>query len=110
RRQPDAPVDQLGGPAAQHEADAEGLRLVREPSARRLVRQFVAPLEKKAAVETKRQAGDFVEEREQEDVAEDRRTGLPGHRSDAAGYPFGSVPERRTPSGPDQAAKQQGAP
>src|SRR6185295_15601534 len=74
------------------------------------VRQVVAALEEEAAVETEGQRSDFVQDRQQDDDAEDDRAGLPGGRDEAGGEGGGGVPERDVPSAHEQAGQQEHAP
>ncbi len=72
RRLPNQPVDGADSGPAQYQADGQRLRLIAHPGSRRLRRERVAALEKVAAVETEGQAAEFVDQREEDDVTDDR--------------------------------------
>ncbi len=105
-REPDEPVDDRRGAAAEHQPDREPLGLVPQPAAQPFVRKAVPSLDQKSAVEADRQAADLVQEGDQHDVDGDGA-------EDAAARPPGPggrrVPEpQRQPAGQQPAEQQHG--
>src|SRR5262249_20139113 len=102
-------VDELRRAGAEEEPDAERLRLVGDPGAKRLVRQVVAAFEQKSAVEDEWKACGFVEQRQKDDEDEDDEDILKRRRRIAGPCP-GDVAQRRTPAGQEQAAEDEHRP
>ena len=82
---PNEPVDQPGCATAEDQTDAERLQLVADPRPDRLGGQLVAAFEQESAVEGDREAADFVQQGQQDNVEEDGGAGVPGSRHDAGG-------------------------